>query len=59
MKAPIEQKENRIKNWYIEHTNGRMEDDKFVITYLGNDFIIEFELPNETKIVVLKVMPSK
>ncbi|HHU80702.1 MAG: hypothetical protein ACOX40_06305 [Bacilli bacterium] len=50
MKAlTLEQKENRVKNWYIEHTNGRMEDDKFVITYLGNDFIIEFGVTKRDK----------
>lgn len=45
----LEEKENRVKNWYIEHTNGRYEQDQFVITYLGNDFIIQFGVTKADK----------
>ena len=30
-----------IKDWYIKYCNGRVEDNKFIFTYIGIDYILE------------------
>jgi hypothetical protein len=37
------EKQEEVKEWYIGHTDGRMENGQFVITYLGIDYIISFD----------------
>ena len=31
-----------VRNWYIKYCDGRYEGDKFVYTYIGIDYVVEF-----------------
>lgn len=31
-----------VRDWYIRYCNGRYEEDSFVFTYIGIDYIVEF-----------------
>lgn len=35
---------NLVKDWYIKYCNGHVEDDQFVIEYLGVKFSINFDM---------------
>lgn len=37
-----ENRQEKVKNWYIDYCNGRYEGNQFVFTYLGNDFVVNF-----------------
>lgn len=35
---------NLVKDWYIQYCNGHMEDDMFIVEYLGIKFNIHFDM---------------
>ena len=40
--SATENRQNKVKEWYINYCNGRYEGEQFVFTYLGNDFVVNF-----------------
>ena len=40
--SSYEDKAQEVRNWYINYCDGRYEEDKFVYTYIGIDFVVEF-----------------
>ena len=46
--SATENRQNKVKEWYIDYCDGRYEGEQFVFTYLGNDFVVNFNDTNFT-----------